>query len=284
MSRSFRRPGSRPAEITDIQRGRLALRSGVMIYVGVLVVLPLAALVQHGLADGLLGLWRAAVTPVALQALELTLWTAALMAVINAVMGTLTAWALVRYEFPGRGVLSALVDLPFAIPTLVTGVMLVILLGPQSPLGGWLAAQGMPIAFAPPAIVLALLFITVPFVVRAVEPVLLEQDPAEEEAARTLGAGTWTVFRRILLPPILPALLSGTIRSFARALGELGSVIVVSGNIPYRTLTAPIYIFGEIESGQPQTAAAVSVVLLALALVLAFAARGVERATGVHNG
>ena len=275
---------SRPAKITDIQRGRVALRSGVMIYVGALVVLPLAALVQHGLADGLLGLWRAVSSPVAVAAIWLTLWTAALMAVINAVMGTLTAWALVRYEFPGRGVLSALVDLPFAIPTLVTGVMLVILLGPQSPLGAWLAAHGMQVAFAPPAIVLALLFITVPFVVRAVEPVLLEQDPAEEEAARTLGAGTWTVFWRILLPPILPALLSGTIRSFARALGELGSVIVVSGNIPYRTLTAPIYIFGEIESGQPGTAAAVSVVLLALALVLAFAARGIEHATGVHRG
>ena len=274
----------RPAKITDIQRGRVALRSGVMIYVGVLVVLPLAALVQHGLADGLLGLWRAVSSPVAVAAIWLTLWTAALMAVINAVMGTATAWALVRYEFPGRGVLSALVDLPFAIPTLVTGVMLVILLGPQSPLGGWLAAHGMQVAFAPPAIVLALLFITVPFVVRAVEPVLLEQDPAEEEAARTLGAGTWTVFWRILLPPILPALLSGTIRSFARALGELGSVIVVSGNIPYRTLTAPIYIFGEIESGQPGTAAAVSVVLLALALALAFAARGIEHATGVHRG
>ncbi|HYN78184.1 MAG TPA: sulfate ABC transporter permease subunit, partial [Lamprocystis sp. (in: g-proteobacteria)] len=223
---------SRPAKITDIQRGRVALRSGVMIYVGALVVLPLAALVQHGLADGLLGLWRAASTPVAVAATWLTLWTAALMAVINAVMGTLTAWALVRYEFPGRGVLSALVDLPFAIPTLVTGVMLVILLGPQSPLGGWLAAHGLQVAFAPPAIVLALLFITVPFVVRAVEPVLLEQDPAEEEAAYTLGAGAFTVFRRILLPPIAPAILSGTIRSYARALGEFGSIVVVSGNIP----------------------------------------------------
>jgi sulfate/thiosulfate transport system permease protein len=275
---------SRPAQITDIQRGQVALRSGVMVYIGALVVLPLAALVQHGLGDGLLGLWRAVSTPVAVEAIALTLWTAALMAVINAVMGTLTAWALVRYEFPGRGALSALVDLPFAIPTLVTGVMLVILLGPQSPLGGWLAAHGIAVAFAPPVIVLALLSITVPFVVRAVEPVLLEQDPAEEEAARTLGAGTWTVFWRILLPPILPALLSGTIRSFARALGELGSVIVVSGNIPYRTLTAPIYIFGQIESGEPQTAAAVSVVLLAFALILAFAARGIEHATGVHHG
>jgi sulfate transport system permease protein len=175
------------------------------------------------------------------------------------------------------------VDLPFAIPTLVTGVMLVILLGPQSPLGGWLAGHGAPVIFAPMAIVLALLFITMPFVVRAVEPVLMEQDPAEEEAARTLGAGTWTVFWRVLLPPLLPAILSGTIRSFARALGELGSVIVVSGNIPYRTLTAPIHIFAEIESGQPESAAAVSVVLLAFALVLAFAARGIEGATGGHH-
>jgi len=273
----------RPTQIADIQRGRLALRSGVLIYAGVLVVLPLAALVQHGLADGLSGLWQAATAPVAAQAILLTLWTAALMAVVNALMGTLIAWALVRYEFPGRGLLSALVDLPFAIPTLVTGVMLVILLGPQSPLGGWLAGHGAPVIFAPMAIVLALLFITMPFVVRAVEPVLMEQDPAEEEAARTLGAGTWTVFRRVLLPPILPAILSGTIRSFARALGELGSVIVVSGNIPYRTLTAPIHIFAEIESGQPESAAAVSVVLLAFALVLAFAARGIEGATGGHH-
>jgi sulfate transport system permease protein len=273
----------RPTQIADIQRGRLALRSGVLIYAGVLVVLPLAALVQHGLADGLLGLWQAATAPVAAQAILLTLWTAALMAVVNALMGTLIAWALVRYEFPGRGLLSALVDLPFAIPTLVTGVMLVILLGPQSPLGGWLAGHGAPVIFAPMAIVLALLFITMPFVVRAVEPVLMEQDPAEEEAARTLGAGTWTVFWRVLLPPLLPAILSGTIRSFARALGELGSVIVVSGNIPYRTLTAPIHIFAEIESGQPESAAAVSVVLLAFALVLAFAARGIEGATGGHH-
>jgi sulfate/thiosulfate transport system permease protein len=274
---------SRPAEIGDVRRGQLALRSGVLIYAGVLVALPLASLVQHGLAEGLLGLWRAVTSPVAAEAIRLTLWTAALMAGINALMGTATAWALVRYEFPGRGILSALVDLPFAIPTLVTGVMLVILLGPQSPLGGWLIGRGIPVVFAPAAIVLALLFITVPFVVRAVEPVLMEQDPAEEEAARTLGAGTWTVFWRVLLPPLLPAILSGTIRSFARALGELGSVIVVSGNIPYRTLTAPIHIFGEIESGQPGIAAAVSVVLLALALGLAFAARGVERVRGVRH-
>jgi sulfate transport system permease protein len=190
---------------------------------------------------------------------------------------------LARYEFAGRGLLSGLVDLPFAIPTLVTGVMLVLLFGPQSPVGGWMTANDVPIAFAAPSIVLALLFITVPFVVRAVEPVLMEQDPAEEEAARTLGAGTFTVFRRVLLPPLMPSLLSGTIRSYARALGEFGSIVVVSGNIPHQTLTAPIYVFGEIESGRAEIAAAVSVVLLAVALGLNVAARAIERLAGVSR-
>lgn len=251
---------------------------------GALVVLPLVALLQHGLAGGIGGVWAALTAPVALAALWLTLWTAALMALLNAVMGTATAWVLVRYRFPGRGLLSALVDLPFAIPTLVTGIMLVVLFGPQSALGAWLGVRGVPVAFAAPSIILALLFITMPFVVRAVEPVLLEQDPAEEEAAYTLGAGALTVFRRVLLPPIAPAILSGTIRSYARALGEFGSIVVVSGNIPLQTLTAPVYLFGEIESGRADVAAAVSVVLLAVALSLTFAARGIERLAGLNRG
>jgi len=261
-----------------------AVRSGVLAYVGALVVLPLAALLQHGLAGGITGIWLALTATVALAALWLTLWTAALMALVNALMGTATAWVLVRYKFPGRGLLSALVDLPFAIPTLVTGIMLVVLFGPQSAFGAWLGAKGVPVAFASPSIILALLFITVPFVVRAVEPVLLEQDPAEEEAAYTLGAGAFTVFRRVLLPPIAPAILSGTIRSYARALGEFGSIVVVSGNIPHQTLTAPVYLFGEIESGRADVAAAVSVVLLAVALGLTFAARGIERLAGLDRG
>jgi sulfate/thiosulfate transport system permease protein len=263
--------------------GRL-MRSGVLAYLGVLIVLPLSALVRHGLADGFGALWQAILEPAALDALLLTLWTAALMALTNAVMGTATAWALVRYEFPGRGLLSALVDLPFAIPTLVTGIMLVVLFGPQSPFGGWLAGMGIRVAYAWPGIVLALMFITVPFVVRAVEPVLMEQDPAEEEAAWTLGAGGFSVFFRVLLPPIAPAILSGTIRSYARALGEFGSIVVVSGNIPHQTLTAPIYLFGEIEAGRADVAAAVSVVLLAVALGLTFAARGIERLAGIGHG
>ncbi len=270
---------ARPAVAPGV--GGLVVRAGVFAYVGALVALPLVALLATGLGQGATALWAAVSAPVAAESLSLTLKTAGIMAVINAFMGTATAWVLARYEFAGRGLLSALVDLPFAIPTLVTGVMLVLLFGPQSPVGGWMAGNGTPIAFATPSIVLALLFITVPFVVRAVEPVLMEQDPAEEEAARTLGAGTFTVFRRVLLPPLMPSLLSGTIRSYARALGEFGSIVVVSGNIPHQTLTAPIYVFGEIESGRGEVAAAVSVVLLAVALGLNVAARAIERLTGV---
>jgi sulfate transport system permease protein len=266
------------------ERGGRILRVAVLAYIGLLVLLPLAALAQHGLSGGVAALWHAVIAPGALAALELTLWSAALMALVNALMGSATAWVLVRYRFPGRTFLSTLVDLPFAIPTLVTGVMLVILYGPRGLLGGWLGGMGLKIAFAPPGILLALLFVTLPFVVRAVEPVLLEQDPAEEEAARTLGAGPLTIFLRVLLPPLLPAILSGTVRSFARALGEFGSIVVVSGNLPYKTLTAPIYIFGEIEAGEPQAAAAVSLVLLLLALMLTWAGRALEGWTGARNG
>ena len=265
------------------ERGGRIVRFAVLAYIGFLVLLPLTALGQHGLAGGVTALWQAVSAPGARNALWLTLWSAAVMALINALMGTAAAWALVRYRFPGRSFLSTLVDLPFAIPTLVTGVMLVILYGPQGLMSGWLNPTNVKIAFAPPGILLALLFVTLPFVVRAVEPVLLEQDPAEEEAAGTLGAGPFVIFLRVLLPPLLPAILSGTVRSFARALGEFGSIVVVSGNIPYRTLTAPIFIFGEIEAGSPQTAAAVSLVLLALAVALTFAGRVLERWSGVRG-
>lgn len=274
---------SRISDALKPERGGRLVRFAVLGYIGFLVLLPLLALAHHGLKEGFAVLWQALTTPGALNALWLTLWSAAAMALINAFMGTATAWALVRYRFPGRAFLSTLVDLPFAIPTLVTGVMLVILYGPHGLLGGWLAGAGLKVSFAPPGILLALLFVTLPFVVRAVEPVLLEQDPAEEEAARTLGAGPWTLFRRVLLPPLLPAILSGSVRSFARALGEFGSIVVVSGNIPYKTLTAPIYIFGEIEAGDPHAAAAVSLVLLGLAVTLTYAGRALEKFAGVRD-
>ena len=262
--------------------GALALRVAVLLHLGVLVALPLAALVWKGAAPGFAAFRGYVTEPAAVDALWRTLWTAGLVALVNAVMGTATAWVLVRKRFPGRSALSALVDLPFAIPTLVTGIMLVLLFGPQEPLGRWAEGRGFPIAFAAPAIVLALLFVTLPLVVRAVEPVLRELDLAEEEAAETLGAGRWTIFRRVILPALVPAIAYGTVQSFARGLAEFGSIIVVSGNIPHRTLTAPVLVFGEVESGRPEAAAALSLVLLAVALALSLGTRLLKRIGGAH--
>jgi sulfate/thiosulfate transport system permease protein len=265
------------------RHGGVALRWVAIVYVGLLVVLPLSALVAKGVGVGPNGIVRALSAPTASAALWLTVWTAALMSVINAVMGTFTAWLLVRHQFPGRRFLSALVDLPLAIPTLVAGMMIVVLLGPQSALGGYCARHGVDIVFATPGIVLALLFINLPMVVRAVEPVMRELDPAEQEAAHTLGASDVRIYFQLLLPPLLPAIVTGTLQSFARALAEFGSIVVVSGNIPFRTLTSPVYIFGEVESGAADTAAAVSLVLLALATVLLLAVRGLERYLAAHK-
>lgn len=265
-------------------RGGVALRAGVLAYLGVLLVLPLAGLVVAGTAGGV-GAFRSEVArPVVLSSLRLTLWTAALVAVANTVLGTATAWVLVRYRFPGRRLLSSLVDLPFAIPTLVTGLTLVLLFGPQRPVGSWLAERGVPIVFATPAILLALAFVTLPLVVRAVEPVLAGLDPAEEEAAHTLGASRWATFGRVMLPALRPAIAFGALQSFARAVAEFGSIVVVSGNIPFRTLMAPVQIHAEVESGEPQAAAAISLVLLTLALGLSLLTRLLRRRLEVARG
>jgi sulfate transport system permease protein len=255
-----------------------------VLYILGLVALPLLALLWFGVADGFVALGQIARSNVARAALSLTVWTSTLVAVLNVVLGTTTAWVLVRYPIPGKGVISALLDLPLAIPTLVAGVMLAILYGPTSLLGHKLGELGAPIIFAQPGIVLALLFVTLPFVVRAVEPVLSEIDIGEEEAAKTLGASPLQTFRTVYLPAIAPAALSAGIRSLGRALGEFGSVVVVAGNIPMRTLTAPVFILGEIESGAPRMASAMSVVLLAIALLLHGVAHIVERRLGVRHG
>jgi sulfate/thiosulfate transport system permease protein len=264
-------------------RSEKTLRALTIGYVSALVLVPLVVLLHFSLTDGLGAFLERILTPIALSAVWLTTWTAAVVAALNVVLGTATAWVLVRYRLPGRALISAVIDLPLAIPTLVAGIMLAIIYGPTSSFGRSLEAFGIRIVFAPLGIVLALLFVTLPFVVRAVEPVLEEVDPAEEEAARLLGAGPWTTFRTVFLPAILPAALSGGIRSLGRALGEFGSLVVISGNIPFETLTAPTYIFGEIESGAPQTAAAVSTVLLTLALALHGFAQFLEHRTGARH-
>jgi len=249
--------------------GRWSTRAVALTYLAVMLIIPLVVILQDGLRDGLSGMWRMITQPVAWRALVLSLWTAGLMAIVNAVMGTLTAYVLVRYRFPGKTVFNAIVDLPFAIPTLVTGVMLVVLYGPQRALGAWLdQTLGIKIIFAPPGIILALLFITFPFVVRTVQPVLQSLDREQEEAAATIGAGAWTTFRRVVLPALAMPLTAGTLLSFARAIGEFGAIVIVAGNIPLRSQTAAVYVFGEVESENQRAASAMSLVMLTIAFGL----------------
>lgn len=249
--------------------GRWGLRFIALSYLTVMLVIPLLVILQDGLRDGLAELWRQVTLPMAWHALKLTLWTGTVMTAINTVMGTLTAFVLVRYDFPGKRILNGVIDLPLAIPTLVTGVMLVILFGPQEALGAWLKeGWGISIMFAPPGIILALSFITFPFVVRSVQPVLLELDRTQEHAAATLGAGSWTIFRRIIIPPLTLPILTGALLSFARAIGEFGSIVIVAGNIPFISQTAAVYVFGEVESENRLGASAVSIVMVGIAFGL----------------
>jgi sulfate transport system permease protein len=183
------------------------------------------------------------------------------IAVVNGVVGTLIAWVLVRDEFRGKRLVDAIIDLPFALPTIVAGLVLLALYGPSSPIG-------IDIAFTRTAVVLALLFVTLPFVVRTVQPVLRELDGEMEQAARSLGASELAVFRRVVLPNILPGILSGVALAFARAIGEIGALVIISGSLPYKTEVASVYILSRVESGDQAGAAAIAVVLLATSFLV----------------
>ena len=261
-------PAKGAARFSRLHAGRWGLRGVAIVYLGLLVVLPLTAVIVKGYGQGLVSLRHALAAPGAVAAIRLTLFTSAIAAIVNGVLGTLIAYVLVRFRFPGRSTLATVVDMPFAIPTLVTGVMLVALYGPNTPVGGFLARHGIDVVFAVPGIVLALLVVTLPLVIRTVEPVLLELDPAEEEAARVLGAGGWTAFRRVVLPALRPAIAAGALLTFARALGEFGAIVIVSGNITGKTLTAPYFIFQLTGNFRFEEAAAVSAILFGLSFVL----------------
>jgi sulfate/thiosulfate transport system permease protein len=237
-----------------------------MLWLSVIVLLPLAAVLAKSVENGLGGLWDAIDAPAARAALLVTLGVSAIVAVINAVLGTLIAWVLVRDEFPGRRVVNALIDLPFALPTIVASIVLLSLYGPQSPIGVQLNATR-------PALVIALAFVTLPFVVRSVQPVLIEVDREAEQAAASLGAGNWAIFRLIVLPALTPAILTGTGLAFARAIGEFGSVVLIGGGIPRQTEVASQYIAKQIEIDRAVNAAAVSVALLAIAFAVLVALR-----------
>jgi sulfate transport system permease protein len=245
-------------------------------YLSVIVLLPLAALVWESHKGGAHGFWEAISSPEAVSAIELTLVASLIVAAVNAVAGTAIAWVLVRDRFVGKGIVNALIDLPFALPTIVAGLTLLALSGSQSPIG-------IDIAFTRIAIVLALLFVTLPFVVRTVQPVLKELDRDMEEAAASLGAHRFSIFRRIVFPNLLPAILSGVALAFARAVGEFGSVVLISGNLPFKTEVASVFVFSEIESDDVHGAAAVSVLLLVISFLLLLTIGAVRRWATKHD-
>ena len=241
--------------------GGPGLTRGLVIgYLSLIVLIPLAAVVSKSFEGGLASFWDDVTAPQSVAALKLTLGASAIVVAINAIAGTIIAWVLVRDEFPGKKIINSLIDLPFALPTIVAGITLLALYGDNGVLG----LSG--VAFTRVGVVMALLFVTLPFVIRSVQPVLLELDKDMEEAAASLGAGPLTTFRRIILPNLRPAILSGIALAFARSIGEFGSLVLISGNIPFKTEVSSVFIFSQIQSDREITAAAVSVVLLAIAL------------------
>lgn len=241
-----------------------------LLYLTVIVLIPIIALVIEGAGIGPARLWDIVSAPRTRAALRITITAAAVATVINAVYGLLMAWVLVRYRFPGRGLLDALMDIPFALPTAVAGLSLTALYSANGWFGAVLAPMGIQVVYTLGGIILAMSFTSIPFVVRAVQPVLEKLDPALEEAASSLGASGWTTFRRVIFPAIMPAWLGGVTTSFARSLGEFGAVVFIAGNLPFKTEIASLLAYIRLEEYDYEGAAAVALVLMVLALVLLF--------------
>jgi len=228
-----------------------------MLWMSVIVLIPLAAVVVKAVSQSPSDFWQSVTNPLSLRALAISLGAALLTALIGAVMGTIVAWVLVRDEFPGKRVINALIDLPFALPTVVAGLTLIALYGPDSPVG-------IHLAYTRGVVLVALMFVTLPFVVRSVQPVLLELNKEVEEAAASLGAGNATIFRRVILPSLRPAIFSGAALAFARSVGEIGSLILIVGKVQIASLV----IFDDIENDAPHAAASLSLVLIVLSLIV----------------
>jgi sulfate transport system permease protein len=257
--------------------GAPTLSSGLALgYLSVIVLIPLAALVAKGATGGWQHFWQVAWNPESRAALELTFMLSGAVVGINAVTGTALAWTLVRDEFPGKRLVNDVIDLPFALPTIVAGLTLLALYGPT---GG----VGVNVAYTRWGVLMALLFVTLPFVVRTVQPVLLELDREMEEAAASLGAGRLTIFRRVVFPHLLPALLSGVALGFARAIGEFGAVVLIAGNIPFKTEVASLYVFQHINSDDPTGASALAVLMLVVSLGVLLAIGALRRRATRHD-
>lgn len=248
----------------------------MLTYLSVIVLIPLGAVVWESQSGGFSEFWHSLTSAQSWAALKLTIYSALIVAAINLVMGTLIAWVLVRDRFPGAALVDVLIDLPFALPTIVAGLVLLSLYGPASPVH-------VNVAYARIGVVAALLFVTLPFVVRTVQPVLAELDTDMEEAAASLGASHWAIARRIVLPNLLPAMLAGTALAFARAVSEFGSVVLISGNLPFKTEVAAVNIFNQIQSGNTLGAAALSTALLVIALAVMLLLEVVRRWVARHG-
>lgn len=245
-------------------------------YLSLIVLIPLAALVLQPLGMGWDKFWHAATSGRVLNAYWLSFYTALIAAAVNALVGLIVAWVLVRYDFPGKRLLDALVDFPFALPTAVAGVCFATLFAPTGWMGSWLSQLGLTIINSPVGITLALIFIGFPFVVRTIQPVLAEMEPEMEEAAHSLGAGRWQTFARIIFPHILPSLITGFTLAFSRGLGEYGSVIFIAGNLPNKTEIAPFMIMSKLDQFDYAGAAAIAVVLLAMSFVMLMLLNGLQ--------
>jgi sulfate transport system permease protein len=254
-----------------------------LFYLGIIVLLPLAALIMRPAELGLSGFLDTVTTPRVLAALRVSFGTAAIAALINGAFGLIIAWVLVRYEFPGKRLVDAFVDLPFALPTAVAGIALTTLYAPNGWIGALLVPLGIKVAFTPLGIVVALIFIGLPFVVRTVQPVLQDFEPELEEASASLGATRVQVFVLVILPSILPALLTGVALAFARAVGEYGSVIFIAGNMPMKSEIAPLLIVSKLEQFDYAGAAAIAVVMLAISFVMLLVLNLIQRWARRHE-
>ena len=244
-----------------VRTGPLVAGGLSVAWLSLIVLLPLAAVVVESFDGGAAAFWDAITNRQAIAAMRLTLIVSFVVAAIDAVMGVLIAWVLVRDDFRGKSLVNGLIDLPFALPTIVAGLTLLALYGPASPIG-------VNVALTKLAVLLALLFVTLPFVIRSVQPVLLELDREMEEAAASLGARPAVIFVRVILPSLIPAILFGAALAFARAVGEFGSLVLLAGNLPFDTQAASVFVFSLVESDAPVAASAVSVVLLVASLAI----------------
>lgn len=249
-------------------------------YLSLIVLIPLSALILKLGSSTWTEIWQKITDPRVVASYRLTFGAALAAAAVNLVFGTIVAWTLVRYPFPGRKVLDALIDLPFALPTAVSGIALTTLYAPQGWLGRYLVPLGIQAAFSPLGIVLAFIFIGLPFIVRTLQPALEELDSQVEEAAAVLGASRWQTLRRVIFPALLPALLTGFALAFARALGEYGSVVFISGNMPMKTEITSLLIITKLEQYDYAGAAAIAVVMLVASFAILLAINALQHYTG----